>query len=79
MAVVDTISSPFDLLPDELLMRIINLAVGDCTEYWYSPGAKQKLLVNTIAGISPRFRRLTADKIFWEQGPDSIGTNWLEF
>ena len=68
MDVADTTtSSPFDMLPDELILRVINLAVGECIEYWYKPGAKQKLLVNIIARISLRFRQIAADKSFWEQ------------
>lgn len=60
-------SSPFNLLPDELMMKIINLVLEDCKEYWYCPGSKQDLLVNTIAKISWRFKRLTEDKSFWRR------------
>ena len=50
---------PFDLLQtDELVMKIINMALPDASN-------QHTFLVNTIAKISRRFRKLAMDKSFW--------------
>ena len=60
--------SHFDSLPDEILMKIINLALGS---NWPET---HNFLVNVISNISPRFRRLAADKSLWK-GRISVGIN----
>ena len=54
-------SSPFDLLPDELIMKIIKMTLEGVTD----PEMKHVFLVDSIAKISTRFRRLSADKSLW--------------
>ena len=58
--------SHFDRLPDEIAMKIINLATGT------SQPETHNFLVNVISNISPRFNRLAADRSLWK-GRVSIG------
>ena len=63
-------SSPFGLLPDELIMKIIKMTLEGVTD----PEMKHVFLVDSIAKISTRFRRLSADKSLWRdqvQVPES--------
>ena len=53
-------SSPFDLLPDELVMKIINMILGGRGKQ------KRNYLVDIIAMISARFQNLAADKSLWK-------------
>ena len=60
-------SSPFDKLPDELVLKIIKSAMeGHETRTsdwdWTSP---HDFLLKTIARTSSRFRRIAADKSLW--------------
>ena len=51
--------SPFDLLPDEIVMKIIYMTLGGCGKQ------KHNCLAKTIAMISTRFQNLAADKSMW--------------
>ena len=51
--------APFDSLPDEIVLAIIEKAVEDQRN-------KHNLLINLIGNISVRFRRLAADPSFWK-------------
>ena len=67
-------SSPFDKLPDELLLKITKsviesheiLTEGADISVWIP---RHDLLLNTIARISTRFRRIAADKSLWISYP----------
>ena len=50
--------SPFDWLPDEMLMKIIRMAINDLGD--------QRHLVDNIAMISNRFKDLAADQSLWK-------------
>ena len=74
--VKDTESSPFDNLPDELVLRIFQIYIENHRPSLISMlGMKQKkwkelilphdLLLNTIARVSTRFRRISSDKSLW--------------
>ena len=54
-------SSPFDLLPDELVMKIIKMTMKGVID----PEMKHVFLVDSIAKISTKFRRLSVDKSLW--------------
>ena len=63
-------SSPFDLLPDELVMKIIKMTMEGVID----PEMKHVFLVDSIAKISTRFGRLSVDKSLWRdqvQVPES--------
>ena len=50
----------FDKLPDEIVLKIINLATGT------NPFEPHNFLVDVISKISTRFKRLAADRSLWE-------------
>lgn len=52
-------TSPFDLLPDEIVVKIIYFVVEECAN------RRHNFVLNTIANISTRFRRLATDKSLW--------------
>ena len=54
-------SSQIELLPDELLMKIIRMAMKDVPD----PDEKHEFLVDSISKISSRFKRLSVDKSLW--------------
>ena len=54
-------SSPFDLLPDELIMKIIKMTMEGVID----PEMKHVFLVDSIAKISTKFARLSVDKSLW--------------
>ena len=61
-------SSPFDLLKtDELVVKIIKMATEFHGRQIPDSAEKHKFLVDTIANISTRFRRLAADKSLWKE------------
>ena len=67
-------TSPFDKLPDELVLKIIKLVMESHkrtwpmdlaaldSPHWQSP---HDFLLKTIARISIRFKRIAADKSLW--------------
>lgn len=52
-------SSLFDLLPDEIVMKVIKMTMNYRIYYHHD------YLVNSIRNISERFRRLASDKALW--------------
>ena len=52
--------SPFDLLPDEMLMKIIKMTMNGHGEHKHSE------LATNIANISRRFKNLATDKSLWK-------------
>ena len=52
--------SPFDWLPDEMLMKIIRMTINDLGDQ------RHHHLVDNIAKISSRFKNLAADKSLWK-------------
>ena len=54
-------SSPFDLLPDELVMKIIKMAKEGVPD----SDTKHVFLLDTIAKISTRFKRISVDASLW--------------
>ena len=61
-------SSPFDLLKtDELVVKIIKMAMESHERRIQDSAEKHKFLVDTVAYISTRFKRLAADKSLWKE------------
>ena len=56
-------SSPFDLLPDEIVLKIIKLA--SVPSSWTGP-SKHDFLLDIIGMVSPRFMHLIEDKSLWK-------------
>ena len=67
-------SSPFDSLPDELVLKILQLAIADPEERlrsdlienfenWIPP---HNFLSNIISRVSTRFRKISKDKSLWK-------------
>ena len=59
----------FDKLPDEIVLKILNHFPSSSPKSLYSFDLcrwKHEYLIDTIANISTRFRRLAADKSFWK-------------
>ena len=56
--------SPFDSLPDEVVIKVLKMAVAmemECNK----KHKKHNFLVDTIARTSSRFERLSQDKSLW--------------
>ena len=56
--------SPFDLLPDEIVLKIIDLA--SATWWRWDKPHKQDFLLDVIARTSLRFKNLADDKSLWK-------------
>ena len=74
-------SSPFSSLPDEVVMKVLKMAME------LENNQKHSFLVNTIAHTSSRFKRLSKDKSLWKgqvviydyESPTSIAKNINRF
>ena len=67
--------APFDLLPDELVLVIIKMAVENVKRERSYPGMSNEAdenyvthnyLIHIIGNVSTRFNRLAADQLFWK-------------
>ena len=59
--------SPFDSLPDEVVIKVLKMAVAmemECHKK-HKKHKKHNFLVDTIARTSSRFERLSQDKSLW--------------
>ena len=54
-------TTPFDLLPDEMVMKIIKMAIGTLPD----PTKKHEFIAKVIAKLSSRFRGLAMDRSLW--------------
>ena len=61
---VESSHSPFDSLPDEIVLKIIDLA--SATKWRYDKPHKQDFLLDVIAKTSLRFKSLAEDKSLWK-------------
>ena len=64
--------SPFDCLPDELVLKIIKLAAGmpspklEFADHWLTEKYDHDLLANCLSQVSMRFKRISADVSLWK-------------
>ena len=83
-----TKSSPFDRLPDEMVLKIIKMAVDGfgnekqplcqprtCRHTFHLHQQKYEFLINTIAKISGRFKRIATDKTLWANWNGGVAIN----
>ena len=64
--------SPFDCLPDELVLKIIKLAAGmpspklEFADHWLTEKYDHDLLANCLSQVSRRFKRISTDVSLWK-------------
>ena len=64
MASSSAVTSPFDALPDELVLKIIKMASWD--EEGEPPCYDHDWLIDILFKVSKRFKRLATDRSLWE-------------
>ena len=70
----DAMECHFDKLPDEMVMKIINITINNLPTSEQELILKHDYVTDTIAKISTRFQRLAADKSVWKGGVCMTGS-----